>query len=797
MPLMLALFRKAYRDVTKRRVRSLLTLAGIIIGVAGVVAIVSTGENLARAQEVAYANASQADISYWTWNAPTTAERAVAALDNVSAAELRVDLFTRCRWQPAAGSVGQVARDVSMHGVADFANMRVDQVLLKAGRFPEEGELVAEQSALQAAPLRLGDTVTCRGSGGSPDRRLTLVGIVQTPNYPSASILDYLTFYAPASDVRLLLGATGANGLLIKVSDFSRVSDTAREVGQLLDRRGISRGAPTIRDPQNYMGKRELDALLLLLFAFSVIGLLTSGFLVANTLAAIVGEQVGEIGTIKALGGTRSQVLLIYLFAAMLYGLVGTALGLVAGAILSWQLLAYIGSLLSLDTGTEISLFGLGLGIAVGMGVTLAAGSLPSIGATYIPVKQALEAYGISSTYGQGALDRLIRRLVSLPPLAAMSLRNLGRRKARTLVTILVIGVAVGVLLAAQSVSYSVNRAIDDLFKTYRADAWVYFGDYVSTAFEGRLRGLPFVKQAEIWSLQDVWVTFPTPRGDRAAQARLWGLPADTLLYQPRLTEGRWYRADEPDAVVISSDLAQSEQLELGEVLQLDTGDKTRWFRIVGIAVDNSVFLGSQVAGKVFLREDIVAAMQHRTGYGVFFAVSFDVHDPAGVQARLDEVSDRFSGFQISSDSAAREVSGAKEQTRVLTIALAAMSLLVGLIGALGVLNTLTLNVLERRREIGVLRSLGASDANLVQTFVTEGLALGVGGWFVGIALGYPLGAALLRIMESVLFQIDYAVNAQMILACLVLALVLSGAASLFPALAAARLRVSQVLRYE
>jgi putative ABC transport system permease protein len=125
------------------------------------------------------------------------------------------------------------------------------------------------------------------------------------------------------------------------------------------------------------------------------------------------------------------------------------------------------------------------------------------------------------------------------------------------------------------------------------------------------------------------------------------------------------------------------------------------------------------------------------------------------------------------------------------------MSLLVGLIGALGVLNTLTLNVLERRREIGVLRSVGASDANLVQAFLTEGFALGVGGWIVGILIGYPLGALLLRIMEAVLFQIPYRFNLQMVLVSLVFALVLSGAASLVPALGAARMKVGQVLRYE
>ncbi len=140
---------------------------------------------------------------------------------------------------------------------------------------------------------------------------------------------------------------------------------------------------------------------------------------------------------------------------------------------------------------------------------------------------------------------------------------------------------------------------------------------------------------------------------------------------------------------------------------------------------------------------------------------------------------------------------GVPASAQDLTIALAAMSLLVGVIGALGVLNTLTLNVVERRREVGVLRVLGGSDVSLIQTFLTEGLAFGLGGWAVGIALGFPLGALLTRIMESVLFHIDYIFEVQMVLLSLVFALALAGAASLVPALAAARLKVGQVLRYE
>jgi putative ABC transport system permease protein len=479
-----------------------------------------------------------------------------------------------------------------------------------------------------------------------------------------------------------------------------------------------------------------------------------------------------------------------------LYGIAGTILGTILGALGSWRLLAYIGALLNLDIGFAIAPEGVALGAVVGIFVTLIGGLIPALAGTAIRVKDALEAYGITSTYGQGRVDRLAQKIVALPPLAAMSLRNLARRKARSLITMLVIAVAVAASLAAQTTSASVDTAIDGLFKTYYADAWAWFDQWVGTNFASNFRAVEGVTAVEVWSFGDAWVGASTSLS-APVRARLWGVPANTTMYIPRFAAGRWYRADETDAVVISTDLAQERQLRVGDQIEIEIAETRRAFRVVGIVIDNSIFLGSTVAGKVFLDETIVERMQDRLGWATFFALRFDAHDPATVEKRLGELQTKFKQYQMGTDSAYREVRGAKEQTRILSLALYAMSLIIGAIGALGVLNTLTLNVLERRREIGVLRSIGAADANLIQVFLTEGLALGFGGWVVGILIGYPLGQFLLNLMKSVLFQIDYIFSLPMICASLLFALALATLASLVPALGAARLRVSQVLRYE
>jgi putative ABC transport system permease protein len=113
------------------------------------------------------------------------------------------------------------------------------------------------------------------------------------------------------------------------------------------------------------------------------------------------------------------------------------------------------------------------------------------------------------------------------------------------------------------------------------------------------------------------------------------------------------------------------------------------------------------------------------------------------------------------------------------------------------VVNTLGLSVLERRREIGVLRAIGATNRPLVVAFVGEGVAMAMPGWLLGLILGYPLGRLFTRLMEGVLFRIDYVFSPSLIGTSLAFALALAAAASVGPALAAARMPAQEALRYE
>src|SRR5437763_1433991 len=147
---MLIALRKAYRDLTRRKLRSFLTVIGIIIGVAGIVAITSTSKNMTAAQTSAYNNNSQQDMRWWVGIAPDNLLGAVYQVPNVDAADMRATYFTK--WY-----AGGAWRDINFFGIRDFADMRVNRVDLVQGQWPKAGEVVLEASVKDIAPVDMGD----------------------------------------------------------------------------------------------------------------------------------------------------------------------------------------------------------------------------------------------------------------------------------------------------------------------------------------------------------------------------------------------------------------------------------------------------------------------------------------------------------------------------------------------------------------------------------------------------------------------------------------------------------------
>src|SRR5262249_27264204 len=154
------------------------------------------------------------------------------------------------------------------------------------GQWPRAGEVVLEVSVKDVAPVEIGDEVVYRAGPGNQSRHLRVVGFTKSPQYAAASILGTAIAYTTDGDVQKMHGGDGDTQLLVRLNDFSPGvrPDPRHEIERVFAKRNLAYGGYWERNPDDYVGKRQLDALIALMTIFSVVGLVIASFLVANTL---------------------------------------------------------------------------------------------------------------------------------------------------------------------------------------------------------------------------------------------------------------------------------------------------------------------------------------------------------------------------------------------------------------------------------------------------------------------------------------------------------------------------------
>lgn len=780
---MVILLIKALRDVQRRPLRTLLTVIGITLGVAGLVAINHTGHNLASAQRETYASARQPDWTVFVSQIPPRLRDLVARQDNVLDVDTRMVRSTRTSADASWLSTRLV-------GIEDFEDIQLSELQLVSGRYPQRGDVVYDIGAQDVLDLEIGDTVAIQRTGGAPIKYLRVSGFVQVPETLDPTVANRATAFVPAIEARRFEGRRYNNFLMVRFEDPRRASETAAEITRLLNRRGISTGGSTVRDPEVFTGSRELETLLVLLRVFSAIGLALSGFLVVNTVAAIMVEETRQIGIIKAVGGTRTNMLVGYLGFATAIGMMGAIFGLVLGLVGGRLLTAYLAGLSGLFLpGFSVHWTDVAIALGVGVGVAVVSALVPTWMNTRRRIAELLSNLGIVADFRRGIVHQLTSLAARLGSVFAMGIRNLARRPARALITVVVVAVAVSAFLGTEAVNRSVTTTVDHLYELYGGEAWVSFEQPVSTGFERRLERHPEVITAEPWTRASGSVgSTPTT---------IWGIPADTEIYTARLTEGRWLGRGNPTPAVLTQNLAAELSVTTGDIVTLDIAERSALVQVVGLVDDESTFLGADTIGKIFLTIDDQHRLLGRGQTAGIFALRLESTDPREVDRILADLEETFDSYQPVTVPMYQDQESARRVIGILTLMLNSMVAIVALVGLAGIVNTLIINLTERRREFGILRSVGASREQLVRLLVTEGVALASLGYLVGLLIGFPLARYLVDLTSRQLFGLEFHFSPFTILGAFVVAVLASAAVALGPALIATRIRPIQVLRYE
>lgn len=786
------------------KTRTLLVLLSIAVGVTAIGMVMGSQIIVDQSLPEQYTAVNPASGTIFTL---TTFDedmvRAIADMDEVGEVEAR--RFTTVRFQTKEGEW----RNMQLTAVPDFEEMNINKLVSEEGVFPppEEGLLIERASldpSLGLDGYTVGDRILIEPTDGK-QREISFDGTVhdisQLPAFINGSGYGYVSFdtlkwMGEPQDFNILVYRPAENEL-----DQEHVEAVGKQIQERLEKSGTPVLFVLVFPPGEHPAQNFLDVFSLILGAMGLLSLILGGFLIVNTLSAILTQQVRQIGIMKSIGARTGQVSSMYVMMVLMFGLFSLVIAIPLGAVGAVGLASIFAGLLNFDIG-GFQLFPQVVLVqtVIALLAPVLAASIPIMRGVKVTVREAISEQGLGKGhFGQGFLDKFVLNLRYVIPMQRpqhISLRNTFRRKGRLALTLLTLSLASAIFMAIFSVRASLQQTLDDALVYFDYDVQVVFDQpYRTERIRREVEYLPGVEGVETWG-------FGTARRIRPDETDsesifVYAPEPDSNMLNPTLIEGRWLQEGDTNAMVVNTDILRAEEdMTLGSQVTMDLNGRESEWVVVGIV------RGTLTGANAFVNYDYFSRVTKEAGRAQISLVRLDDRTAANQlsQGQLIEEVYRDNGFRVQQMQTISQFRTILNTVfNIVIVFLLFMAVLLGVVGGLGLMGTMSINVIERTREIGVMRAIGASDWAVLLIVLLEGIVIGLISWIIGGLAAIPasramasaVGQALLRAEPSYTFSVSGA------FLWLFIVLLLAIFASYLPARSASRLTVREVLSYE
>jgi putative ABC transport system permease protein len=838
----------AARYLWGRKLRTILTTLAVVFGVTiifGMNSILPTFLQLFTS--TMQAGTGQVDLTIQTaYQAPFTTEIADQVKDTKGVAvvdgSLHRPVILPDSLAPSSTSLTS-SGNIIVVGIDPETAQQIRTYYVAAGDFIQPGEtgvVVISQNLAKNMSLGLGSTLTLPAATGTMDFRIT--GLLTT--IPSNSPEE---IYLPLKDAQVLFNLPGQ---INRIEGTIRTDTVLEEVvtrleGQLADGMSIN----TLETgTELFAGIAVANSAF---FIFGVLALAMGAFVIYNTFRTVVVERRHDIGMLRALGASRGTIRGLFLIETLIQGIGGSVLGIIGGYSLGLFFTLMINTfgqeMLHLTLGLPVvELSNLAISLAVGIGFTVASGLLPAMAASQVAPLEALRpdnavtqkrimnrrAIAGLVLLGLGVVGLLTRQLnlasfglvlfiiglilcspVLVKPLGhafsgllnlffkregRLAEGNLTRNPGRAAIT--ASAVMIG-LMIAMAMSGMITSIMEGFFsymdKSLGADylfmpsTLLLSGGNVAASPElaRNIAAVPGV--GTVTSIR--FITSKTVVGD----TQLIGIDPNTYseiagLDFSRGDEEEAYRMlSDGRAVIVNGIFASQRKVEVGDTLTIETPTGQIDYVIAGVGSD---YLNAKLATG-YISQASMAADFNVVNDMLIMANLAEGSDPSVTQAGLSQLASDYPAFTFFESEVFRKAQvDMISQAMILFYGILAALVIPGLIA---MVNTLAINVIERTREIGVLRAVGATRRQVSRMVLAESLLLSAFGILLGIATGLLMGAVLVAAISDLGFKMTYFFPWNGILATIVIGLTFGMLAAIIPARQASRMEIIQALHYE
>ena len=789
-------WRKVLADLYGKAGRTILVVASIAVGVFAIGVIAGTYVIIDRDLAESYGATDPANIKLITTPFDRGFADAVATMDGVHAAEGRRHAQLQLRLPSGDWDA------ITLIAARDDEPMTIHrQRPVEAQSLPAERTVVLEHKSLANLGAQTGDVLEIELPDGTL-RQLPVIGTVQDQSDVYGSILGDLQGFIAYDTLEWLGQPLSLDRLYVVVEsgdDEGRIREIAAEITDRVEKAGGQVYRTSIAVGDEHPLASIVSALLSVLVILGVLVVFLSGSLIANTMSALLNQHTRQVGVMKLVGARRRQIGGMYVALILSFGGIALIASVPLGSWGAYALSRFVARIMNFQVqGFRIIPAAVVLQVVIALLVPPAAGLLPVLRGSRVTVRQALSSTGLAGASSRtGWLDRALTRLRGVSRPTLISIRNTFRHKGRLALTLFTLTLGGAVFIAVFNAQVALNGKMGQISSYFGADVNLDFVlPYRVEEVVGEARAIDGVTDVEVWLSSGGELV-------RAGQATtdpvaVLAPPADSALVDPTVLHGRWLLPGDENAIVVNEAfLDDLPDLQVGDALRLKIAGRERDWIVVGIfqytGMDDLVVY----ANYGYLAR-LVKAGNHASVYRIVTAE----HSLAFQERVGEQLNEHFRalGYRVANVEAGEAYNASVTKVLgILTAVLVVMALLTALVGSIGLTGTMSMNVLERTREIGVMRALGAHNRIIAKLVVMEGLLIGLISYALGAVLSFPITFLLSNVISLAIFgsSAAFAFTVQGFGIWLTVVAGLSVLASILPARTATQLTIREVLAYE
>ncbi len=790
-------WKKVLADLWEDKARTLLVIASISIGVFAVGMIAGSHSIISSDMNIGYISANPANIELVTspfdrdfvnsfrqmgsvMDVEGTRKLAVR-FENDNDEKIVMDLITFMDETPS------IKVPLSVTGQA----------------IPKKNQIVLEEKFLEERNIVLGDSLQIELEDGT-FKKLEVVGFSRDMTDPIGNMIGNIKAYIALDSLETLHAGTQMNTLLITVSgDADDRQHIQNVTNQVIDK--VEKSGRTVYNTKQHQRNKHplgsiIQAILGILLLLGVLIVFLSGSLITNTLSSLINQQFRQIGVMKLVGARNRQIIGMYLVLIVSFSVLALLIAVPLGGQGAYALSNMAASMLNFELkGYRVVPFAVVLQIIVGLGVPLLTGLSPVLKGARITVHKAIQPSGIDSAVGKhGSVKKKRSKLEKkIPRPLIISLRNTFRQKRRLMLTIFNLTLGGAIFISVFNVREALNNKMVDITRYFSADVNVSFDRmYRVEEVEMMAKSIPGVAYTEPWLITNAEILNAADEVEN--NITIMAPPIHTQLVTPIMLEGRWLVPEDQSAIVVNEAVRKVyPNLKVGDLYTLQIFGKEKVWQVVGIFQFTG--MDDLFAYSSF---EYLSDYQNLPGQAAIYRIATTDHSRETQTIVTNRVDTYFrdQGFTVTEiEAGGKTVDNTLKYIGVLITVLLILAILTAAVGSIGLTGMLSMNVMERTKEIGILRAIGAYNRVVMQLVIVEGVLISVISFGLSILLSFPITSVLSSVVSEAIFSSPVAFRYTPIgyYIWFGIVVILSIVASIMPARNASQMTIREVLAYE